>query len=138
MVDRETYNNRHPSLMRNLHNPLKIRNIILWIPNALQVHRLRLVVNRSLEVLWLIPIDELSRNTEAGQQHFELVVCAAVQVGSGNDVVALVGERCEGHELGGLAGGGGDGGDSAFEGGDALFEDVDCGLYGEDMLVRCS
>jgi len=50
-----------------------------------------------------------------------------------------VGEGSDGHELSGLAGGGGDGGDTTFKGGDALFEGVDRGLNGwrvSDMVTR--
>lgn len=41
-----------------------------------------------------------------------------------------MGEGGDGHELRGLAGGGGDGGNTTFKGGDALLEGVDCGLNG--------
>lgn len=40
-----------------------------------------------------------------------------------------MGKRIDGDELGALAGGGGEGGDTAFKSCDALFKDIDGGLW---------
>ena len=116
--------------MRYLDNPFKIRHIVPRIPNALNIHRLRLVVNRLLKLLRVLALDEFGADAQAWKEDFELVVRAAVEVRGRDDVVAGMREGRDRHELRGLAGRGGDGGDAAFEGRDALFEDVDCGLWG--------
>jgi len=59
----------------------------------------------------------------------EEVVGAAVERGGGDDLVAGAGEGKDGKGLGGLARGGGQRGDSAFERGDALLKDVGGGVH---------
>lgn len=69
-------------------------------------------------------LDEGHLDAEPRQGVPEQVVRAAVEGGAGDDVIAGRGEVQEREGLRGLPRGEGDGGDTAFEGGDALFEGV--------------
>lgn len=69
-------------------------------------------------------VDEGHLDAQARQGVPEQVVGAAVQGGAGDEVVAGAGQGEQGEGLGGLPGGEGDSGDPAFEGGDALLQDV--------------
>lgn len=120
-----TYNDGNALLVRDLGNGLKVGHVVLGVSNALDVDGLGLVVDGGGDVLDAVAVDELGVDAEAGQEHLELVVGAAVQKRGGDDVVASVGEGVDGDELGGLAGGGGQGRDTTLERGDALLEDVD-------------
>ncbi len=77
----------------------------------------------------VVGVDEADGDAELGQGVVEEVVGAAVERGGGDDLVAGLGEGEDGEGLGGLAGGGGERGDSAFERGDALLEDVGGGVH---------
>lgn len=77
-----THYDRHPGLVRHLHNSLKIRYVVLRIANALQVDRLRLLVNQLLEILRLISIHESGLDPKSREEDLELIISAAVQVGS--------------------------------------------------------
>jgi hypothetical protein len=100
--------------MRNLRNSLKIRNIIPRVPNSLYINRLGAVINSSRNIRRIIPIDKLSRNTQPRKHNLKLVISTPVQVTRRNDVITSVRERRDSHELGRLARGRGDGGDSAL------------------------
>lgn len=89
------------------------------------INRLGLPINRAPKILGLIPIHKLRLDAQPRKEDFELVIRAAVQVRRGNDVVACGREGRDGDELRGLAGCCGECCDAAFEGRDALFEDVD-------------
>lgn len=123
-----TYNDGDALLVRNLGNSLEVRDVVLWVPDALDVDGLGLVVNGGGDILDTVAVDELGVDAEAGEEDLELVVGAAVQQRGGDDVVASVREGVDGDELGGLARGGGKGRDAALECGDALLKDIDCGL----------
>ena len=75
-----------------------------------------------------MPVDEGGVDAEAAQRHVELGDGAAVELGGGDDVVAGLGQRGEGDELGGHARGRGHRTDAALEGGDALLERGDRGV----------
>ncbi len=45
--------------MRYLADCFKVRNVVSWISDALQVHRFCLIVNQMLEIIWLVPVDKL-------------------------------------------------------------------------------
>jgi len=125
----KTHNHRNALLPRHPDNPLKVGHTIPRIPDTLQIHRLCPVINQLGKLARLIltrsHIHKLGRHAQSRQEHLQLVVRAAVQVRGGDDVVARVRERRDGHELCALARGRGHGCDAAFEGCDALFEDVD-------------
>lgn len=110
--------------MRRLGNGLNVGDIIPRVADALNVHSLGLVVDGSANVLGLVAVDELGLDAQAGEEDLELVVGAAVEVGGGHDVVAGLGEGRDGDELGALARGRGQRGDTTLESGDALLEDV--------------
>lgn len=122
------YNDGHASLVRDFNDSLEVRNVVLWVSNALQVDGLGLVVDELFETLRLVSADELSRDAEPREEDLELVVGAAIEVGSRNDVVSSSRERGDGHELSGLAGGCCDCGDATFESRYALLEDINSGL----------
>lgn len=111
--------------MGDLGNCLQVRDVVLGVANALNVDSLGLVVNGSSNVLGLVAVDKLGLDAQARQEDFELVVGSAVKVGGGDDVVASVGKRVDGDELGSLARGGGEGSNAAFQGCDPLLEDID-------------
>lgn len=110
--------------MGDLGNGLQIGNIVAWVTNAFDVDGLGLVVDGRSNVFRLVAVYKLGLYPKPGQKHFELVICAAVQVGRRDNIVAGVCERVDGHKLGALARGSGQGSDAAFEGGNALFEYV--------------
>ena len=56
--------------------PLTLRT--LWVPNALNIDSLRLIVDRRLEVFGLVSVHEFGLDTQARKHDLELVVCAAV------------------------------------------------------------
>ena len=87
-VGSRTYNERNPMLMCHLSNGRKIRDVVLWVANALNVNSLRLLINCSREILRLVPIDELGVYAESGKEDFQLIVGSAIEVGRGDDVVS--------------------------------------------------
>lgn len=119
------YHDRNSLFVSNLGNLLKIWNVVFGVTNTLNVDCLGLVVDEAGKFLWIIASDELGSDAQARQKHLELIVGSAVQVRGRHDIVARLGQGGKGHELGGLARGGSDSGGTAFERGDALFEDID-------------
>ena len=98
-----TYNNRNTLFMGSLGNSLQIRNVILGVSNTLNIDSLRLIINSSRNVLRLVTIDELGLDAQTREEDLELVVSAAVEVRSRDDVVASLSEGADGEELGSLA-----------------------------------
>ena len=121
--------NRDSGIVCYLHNGLKVRDIVFRISDRLDIDCLRPVIDSSGDILWLIAVDEFRLDPETGKEDFELVVCAAVEVAGGDDVVPCVREGCNRHELRRLAGGGGNGGDTTFEGSDPFLENVHRGVH---------
>lgn len=130
------YDERNSLGMGNRSNGLEVRHVVARVPDGLDVDGLGAVVDGGGDGGRVVALDELGGDAEAREEHLELVVGAAVQIAGGHDVVAGVGERRDGHELGGLARGGGHSGDAALQGGDALFKDVDCGLHCPSLVVQ--
>lgn len=89
--------------MSSLGNSLQIRNVVLGVSNTLNIDSLCLIINGSCNVLRLVAIDELGFDAQAREEDLELVVGAAVEVRSRNDVVASLSEGADGEELSGLA-----------------------------------
>jgi len=108
-------------------NGLEVGDIVAGISDTLNVDRLCLVINGSTNVLGLVAIHKLGRDAEAREQDLELVVCAAVEVGCRDNVVASVREGGDGQELGCLARGCSNSGDTSLQGCDPLLEYIDCG-----------
>lgn len=49
--------------MSDLDNLIEIWHIVFWIPNALQIHRLSLVINQFLKFFWgIVTLDEFGRD----------------------------------------------------------------------------
>lgn len=112
-------------LVGDLGNGLEIGNVVPGVTNALDVDGLGLVVDEGGNVLGLITVGELGLDAKAGEQDLELVVGATVEVGGGDNVVAGVSEGSDGDELGSLARGGGNSGDTALKSSYPLLEDID-------------
>lgn len=108
----------------------EIGDVVLGVADGLDVDGLGLLIDGGVNVLDAVAVDELGVDAEAGEEDLELVVGAAVEEGGRDNVVAGVSEGVDGDELSGLAGGGGQSGDTTLEGGNALLEDVDSGLAG--------
>ena len=111
--------------MGNLDNLLNIGNVVFGVANTLNVDGLGLVVDEAGKLFGIISFDELGFNAEPGQKDFELIVGSSVQVGGRDDIIPCMGQSGKSHELGRLARGGSDGGDTSFQRGDALFENID-------------
>lgn len=115
-------------LMRDFRNGLEIRNIILRVTNTLDVNCLGVLVDGCCQVLGLVSIHKLCLDTQTREEDLQLIVGSTVEVGRRDDVVSRVRERCKGHELRGLAGASRHSCDAAFQGRDALLEDINGGL----------
>lgn len=130
-----TYDNRDALLVRHLDDGLKVRDVVARVADALNVNGLGLVVDGGGNVVGAVAVDELGRNAVPREQHLELVVGAAIQVGRRHDVVARVRERRDGDELRGLAGRCGHSRDAALKRGDSLLEDVDGGAVNRVVSI---
>lgn len=119
----------HALLFADLGDGLEVGDVIARVPDALDVDGLGPVVDGGRDVLGLVAVDELGLDAEAREHHFELVVGSAVEVRGRDDIVAGVGQRRDGHELRALARGAGHSGDTPFQGGDPLLEDIDRRLH---------
>ena len=108
---------------------LDVDDVELGIAEGLGVDGAGLVVDGGAQAVEVVGIDEAHRDAEPRQRVVEEVVGAAVERGGGDDLVAGGGEGDDGEGFGGLAGGGGEAGDAAFERGDALLEDVGGGVH---------
>lgn len=115
-------------LLADLGNALEIGDVVLGVADGLDVDGFGLVVDGGGDVRGVVTLDKLGGDTKAGEHDLELVVGTAVEVRGGDDVVTGLGKGGDGHELGGLAGGGGDGSDTTFKGGHSLLKDIDGGL----------
>lgn len=109
------HHERHSLCFTDLGNPFKIWHIVTWIANGLYIDTFGLVVNGLLKIGWSLRGQELGVNAQARQEHFELVVGPAIQVGRRNDVVARVCQSRDGHELGRLPRRGADCGQSTLQ-----------------------
>ena len=116
--------------MGDLDNSLKVRHVVARVANALNVDSLGLVIDGGRNVLGLVAVDELSGDAKAGKEDLKLIVSAAVEVGGGDNVIARVRQRRNGHELRCLAGRGSHSSNTALKRGDPLLEDVDRGTRG--------
>lgn len=115
-------------IMGDLGQTLKIRDVVLWVSDALDVDSLGILVNCGGEIGWVLSLDELGGDAESWEQDLQLVVCASVEVRGGDDVVSSMCERGNGHELSSLSGCCCDCCDTALEGCDSLLEDIDSWL----------
>ena len=86
------HNQRHALLFADLRDRLDVGNVIFGVSNALEEHRLRLVVDGRGDFGRTVAVEELGLDTETRQHDLELVVGAAVEGGAGHDVVAGMGE----------------------------------------------
>lgn len=123
--------------MRNLGDRFKIRNIVPRVPDGLNVNGLGAIINGRTDVLGLISLDEFGVDPQAREHDLELVVGATVEVAGGDNVVPSVGQGGDGHELRGLTGRGGNSSHAAFEGRNALLEDIDRRLESISRPSRC-
>jgi len=85
---RVVHYNGHAVFVCNLHDLLKIRNVVSRIANLLDINRLGLLVDQLFKVFRLVALDEFGLDPQAGQEDLELVIGAAVEVGGGDNIVA--------------------------------------------------
>lgn len=90
-------------VMCNLGNSFKIRNNIVRIAHTLHIDGSRLLVNSSGKVLELSTSHKLGRHTESGKEHVQLIICAPIQMRTGNNIIAGLCEGGDCQELRGLA-----------------------------------
>lgn len=76
--------------MGHLGNGLEIWHVVARVADALDVDGLGLVVDGGGNLVGVVAVDKFGLDAQTGKKHFELVVCAAVQVGCRYDVVASV------------------------------------------------
>ncbi len=103
---------------------LDVGDVELGIAERLGVDGAGLAVDGGAQAVEVVGVDEADGDAQARQRVVEEVVGAAVERGGGDDLVAGSARVVNGQRLGGLAGGGGQRRDAAFERGDALLEDV--------------
>lgn len=114
---------RNASVVADIGNGFDIGHIELRVADRLNVHGPRLVVDQISNTLRVVSLDELARDVEFLHVHAELVVRAAVQVHGGDEIVARLAHRGDGHELSGMTTGSGNGADTAFQHGHSVLED---------------
>lgn len=66
--------------MRDIGNLFKIRNIVSWIANRLDVDCFCPLVDQVCKVVGTVTGDELGLDAESWQEDLELVIRAAVQI----------------------------------------------------------
>ena len=113
--------------MGRLGDGLEIRDVVAGVADALNVHSLGLVVDLGNQVLDLVSNNKLCVDSKAGQENLQLVVCAAVEVGCRDNVVADLRQGGNGDKLGCLARGCRKSSDTALQGCDSLLEHINRG-----------
>lgn len=113
----------------NVGNFFEVGDVVVGVVNVFNVDGFGFVVNDSGEVFGFVFCDEFGSDVEVLKEDFELVVGIVVEVGGGNDVVIGVSKSGNGYKLSGYVGGGGNGSNIIFEGGDFFFEYIDGGVY---------
>ena len=99
------------------------------VAQALAVEGLGVGAKGAAEGLGVVGVDEGDVDAEFWEGVVEEVVGAAVELGDGDDVVTGAGEIEDGVGDGGLAGGVGERGGAAFQGGDALLKHIRRGIH---------
>jgi hypothetical protein len=108
-------NHRNTSLVCDGNDLLEIWDVVLRVADTLEldssqplspdilsrthVNSLRLLVNRGLEVIGLVSIDELGLDAQTWEEDLQLVVCASVQVRRCDYVVPSMCESGNRNEL---------------------------------------
>lgn len=122
-------NKGNTGIVGDLGNGLEVGDVVAGVANGLDVDGLGLLVDGGSNGSWIVAVDKLGLDAEAGKEDLELVVGSAVEVGGRDNVVSGVGESSNGHELSGLAGRGGNGSNTTLEGSNTLLKDIDSGLW---------
>lgn len=105
-----------------------LASISLSVSLSTHINGLCLLINSLFKILRAVSIDELGIDAEPGEEHFQLIVRASIQVGRGNDIVARLRKRSNRNKLRRLTRRRGECGDPALQGGNSLLEDVDGGI----------
>ena len=79
---RGTYHQRNTMLVGDLGNCFEIWHVVAGIANAFDIDSLGVLVDLRGDIFGLFTIDELGLDTQPGEEDLELIVRAAVQVGS--------------------------------------------------------
>jgi len=85
--------------MSDFSDPFNVRDIILRISDGFDVDCLGLFIDGCSEGFWIVSVDEFSLDAEIREEDFELIVCSAVEVGGGDDIVSCACECGDSHEL---------------------------------------
>ena len=85
--------------MGDLGNGLDVWDIVSRVANGLDIYGLGLVVDGSCKILRIVSVHKFGGYAKPGEEYFELIVCATVQVGRGDDVVSSMCQGCNCHEL---------------------------------------
>ena len=108
---------------------LKVRHIVLGVAQALQVHAARVLVGQLGDALGLSGVEEACLDVQLGKGLGEQGPGPAVEAGGGDEVLPGMGDGQYGGCDGGLAGGHGQAGGSAVQGGQALLEHIVGGVH---------
>eukprot|EP00906_Rhabdomonas_costata_P008898 RCo012629 len=119
----------HPVVVGQLGQPSNVRDIVPWVPHRLNVQGFGVGVDEGREVLQRIRGRKLHLDAQPGQSDLELVESAAVQVGRGDDIVALRAQRGDGQELRSVARRGRQGCQPALQRGHPLLEHIRGGVH---------
>ncbi|CAI7977538.1 hypothetical protein FRAHR75_360018 [Frankia sp. Hr75.2] len=121
---------RYPGLVRDGRDALGVEDVPARVADRLAVEGARLGAYRGPPGVKVVRVvDERHRDAELGQRVVEQVVGAAVEVRGADDVVAGLGQVEDRQRLRRLPRCRGERADPAFEGGDALLEDVLGGVH---------
>ena len=122
-------NKGHPVGLCHSSNGGKVWHAELWVWDCLDEDGLRVAINVGSKGSRVVGIDKARLDAETWQQHFELVVGAAVELSTGHNVVSC---PCESHdclELRRLSACGGHSTNTVLEGCHALLKHVCGGVH---------
>ena len=116
--------NRNSVLVGDLRDGVDVRNVAVGISQSLKVNGLCVGLDRSFDFLKVMGVYKSGLDAELLKRVRKQVVGSAVDCLLGYDVLAGLGQGLDCVGDGGRSRGDGQGGDSAFERGDALFKNV--------------
>ena len=119
---------RNTCLMGDRRHALEIDDDAAGIGEVLEEDCFGARGQRLAEILRVGRVDKMAPPAELFEREPELSQRAAIEITRGDELVSRFHQREEDQELRGMARGGGKRGAAAFEAGDPLFEDRDCGV----------
>ena len=115
---------RQTVLVREDREGVDIRDVAVGVAEGLDVDGSGIGLDGGLDLREIVDVDESGRDAEVREGMLEQVIAAAVDSLLGDEVAAILAKGFERVGDGGCAGGHSQGGDAAFERGDALFQHV--------------